>query len=177
MQTSGDGDSLPSHLSPSCQELIDGLPFYVLVVDDEHRIGLANKAVTQALGVDPSAIIGRFCPKVVHGTDGPFPGCPLEEAVARGNITVERELFDSAQGRWLNSCVYPIGRHPSTGRYLFLTSSRTSMSARRRVRESAMPLARWCARWAQQLSPWIPTRPGIKTAWRDSPAQLPRGWA
>jgi len=118
MQASGDWDSCSSNVSR--QALLDSFPFYVLVIDSEHRIELANKAVTQALGVTPDAIIGHFCPKAVHGMDTAFPGCPLEEAVEHGNIAVERELFDSEHGRWLSSCVYPIGSHASTGQHLFL---------------------------------------------------------
>jgi putative nucleotidyltransferase with HDIG domain/PAS domain S-box-containing protein len=88
------------------QEIFDSLPFYVMLIDDRHHILMANKAVRSALGVDPAQIIGQYCPKIIHGLDHPFPGCPLEEAVEKGG-SAERELFDPAYKRWLLSCAYP----------------------------------------------------------------------
>ena len=43
-----DYDELALRLSKEwagCQDLIDAFPAYVLVIDDEHRIVLANKAI------------------------------------------------------------------------------------------------------------------------------------
>jgi len=88
------------------QTLIDSLPFYVLLVDENHNILRANKAVMNQLGLTPEDIIGQYCPKVVHGIDGPFHGCPLEESVEAGEA-IEREVFDDHSGRWLNSAIYP----------------------------------------------------------------------
>ena len=102
------------------QKLIDALPFYVLLVDAGHHIVLANEAVQASLGVAPMEIIGKYCPKVVHGIDGHFPGCPLEKAVQKGNIAVEKELFDPVSGRWLKSAVYPTGYRTQEGRVIFI---------------------------------------------------------
>lgn len=88
------------------QRLIDSLPFYVLLVDENHTILKANRAVINKLGYKPEEIIGHYCPKVVHGIDGPFHGCPLEESVEKGEA-LEREVFDEHSGRWLSSAIYP----------------------------------------------------------------------
>jgi PAS domain S-box-containing protein len=100
-------------------DLIDALPFYVMLVDADHHILLANKAVQQDLGLDPQHVVGRYCPKAVHGLDEPFPGCPLEEAVAKGQA-VERELFDPPSGRWVRSAIYPTGHQTQNGREIFV---------------------------------------------------------
>lgn len=92
---------------PELQEAIDALPFYVIIVDDKHTIVMVNTVVGKILGLDPKEIIGGHCPKVVHGVDGSFPGCPLEEAVETKSA-VEREIFDAKSGRWLKSAIYPI---------------------------------------------------------------------
>jgi len=90
-----------------------------MLINKHHRILLANEAVRKHLGVKPSEIIGAPCNKVVHGTDGPYPGCPLEEALGKGTA-VEREVFDLASGRWLSSAIYPTSLHDSDGEALYL---------------------------------------------------------
>jgi len=92
--------------SDTIQKLIDSLPFYVLLVDENHTIIKANKAVMNQLGLNPEDMIGQYCPKVVHGVDGPFHGCPLEESVETGEVS-EREVYDEYSGRWLSSAIYP----------------------------------------------------------------------
>lgn len=95
------------------QGIIDAFDFYVLMIDENHHIILANKATSTALGVDRSQLIGKYCPKAIHNVDGNFPGCPLEIAVKTGNIE-QVELYDSGNGRWLDSRIYPtIFRTPS----------------------------------------------------------------
>jgi PAS domain S-box-containing protein len=84
------------------QQLIDSFPFYVLLIDEDHRILMGNKA----LAIPIENIIGQYCPQAIHGCDGPFPGCPLEEAVLKG-IAVSRELFDEKTKRWLDSRIFP----------------------------------------------------------------------
>ncbi len=87
-------------------DIMDALPFYVLLVDAHHHILMANKAVRAHLGLKPEEIIGKYCPKIIHGIDEPFYACPLEEAVEKDQ-PVEIEAFDEASGRWVNSAIYP----------------------------------------------------------------------
>lgn len=110
-------------ISLEIQKLADSLPFYLMLVDEDHRILLANKAVEECFGVSPAQIIGRYCPQVIHGIDGPFPGCPLEEAAAKGQ-PVERELFHPETGQWVMSSAYPIAGWKHEGRRVFLHLAR-----------------------------------------------------
>jgi nitrogen-specific signal transduction histidine kinase len=55
------------------KQLLDDLPFYVLLVDDEHKIHYVNNTVRQYLQVGSREIIGGYCPKIIHNYDGPFP--------------------------------------------------------------------------------------------------------
>ncbi|MEK7474562.1 MAG: PAS domain S-box protein [Candidatus Coatesbacteria bacterium] len=102
----------------SLQAVIDSLPFYVLLVDEDHRILLANRAVGSAVGMDPAALAGQYCPRAMHGLDAPFPGCPLEDAV-REVGAVEKELYDERDGRWMRSCVYPVDLPHGEGKRVF----------------------------------------------------------
>lgn len=87
-------------------DIMDALPFYVLLVDAHHYILQANRAVRKHLGLEPQNIVGKYCPKVIHGLDEPFYACPLEEAVEKDQ-PVEIEAFDPKSGRWVNSAIYP----------------------------------------------------------------------
>ena len=95
----------------NCGDLLDALPFYVLLVDEHHNIIMANRAVAEHLGMNPLEIIGRYCPEVIHGTKGPWYACPLEKAVST-NEAVVIESQDKITGRWINSAMYPVPGQP-----------------------------------------------------------------
>lgn len=101
------------------QMLLDVMPFYVMLVDAEHKILLANKALRRDLGLDPEKIIGGYCPKVVHGMEEPYPGCPLEQSLEEGR-SVEREFFNAENGGWVSSAIYPTGKHTKEGKEIFV---------------------------------------------------------
>jgi signal transduction histidine kinase len=103
------------------QSVIDALPFYVILVDDQHRIVAANQRVERELGAE--AVCGSYCPKVFHGTDGPFPGCPLERAVREGRA-VENELFDESTQQWIASAIFPTGLRTDADRPVYLHFAR-----------------------------------------------------
>ncbi|MDO8736042.1 MAG: PAS domain-containing protein [Thermoleophilia bacterium] len=101
------GASYLSYLGSGLLEILDALPFYVLLIDKNHRILLANKATRNTLGKEASELVGEYCPRVVHGLEhGSYPGCPLEKAVS-SNEAVEWEHFDEEKGRWFKTAVYP----------------------------------------------------------------------
>jgi PAS domain S-box-containing protein len=99
-------------------DLLDALPFYVMLVDDQHHILLANRTVQAQLGLKPEDIVGKYCPTVVHQLDEPWYACPLEEAAEKGEA-VEREALDQKSGRWIRSAIYPMGKSTQDGRRIF----------------------------------------------------------
>src|SRR5450759_929127 len=99
-------------------DILDALPFYVLLLDEHHQILQANSAVREQLGLKPEAIVGKYCPKVIHSLDEPWYACPLEEAVEKGKA-VEREALDRASGRWIRSAVYPTEGFTPDGRRIY----------------------------------------------------------
>jgi PAS domain S-box-containing protein len=113
------GNKFDSNSQLDLQNILDAFPFYVLLVDSDHNIVMANKAVSSRLGVDRKDIIGLNCPMVIHGTEGAFSGCPLEEA-AKKNSAIEREIFDEKSGHWIVSSIYPTGTITPTGKKIFL---------------------------------------------------------
>jgi diguanylate cyclase (GGDEF)-like protein/PAS domain S-box-containing protein len=87
------------------QTILDSFPQYVLMVDSEHTVIMANRSLFDTFGMKPEDIVGEYCPKAIHGLDSAYPGCPVEEAHQLG-ASVERELFDEATDRWMRSAAY-----------------------------------------------------------------------
>ena len=99
-------------------DILEAFPFYVMLVDDRHRILQANAAVQEQLGLAPEDVVGKYCPRVIHGIDGPWYACPLEEAAETGEA-VEREVLDRATGRWVRSAIFPTARFTAGGRRIY----------------------------------------------------------
>jgi len=113
--------------------VMDALPFYVLIIDEAHNILKANTAVLAHLGVAPENILGKYCPKVIHGLDGPFEGCPLEESVESGQA-VEKELLDVQSNFWFKSAIYPIHGVKVNGKRIYFHMV-TDITARKKAEE------------------------------------------
>lgn len=99
-------------------DVMEALPFYVMLVDGRHHILQANGAVRKLLQMEPWEIIGEYCPKLIHGVSEPWYACPLEEAVKKGQA-VEREAFDENSGRWMRSAIYPTAGKTADGGKIF----------------------------------------------------------
>jgi PAS domain S-box-containing protein len=113
----------PTRLKSEILHILNALPFYVLLVDSEHKIVAANEAVKQDLGMDSGRIAGAYCPLVMHASGKPIAECPLTEAIERGQA-VEREIFDAQNARWLNAAIYPTPMVTADGRPVYLHFAR-----------------------------------------------------
>jgi PAS domain S-box-containing protein len=139
---------LDADLELRVSDILEALPSYVLLVDEGHRILQANSAVREQLGLSPEEVVGKYCPKVVHGVDGPFHGCPLEEAVEKGQA-VEREILEQESGRWIKSAIYPTRSHTRDGSRIYLhmvsdiTDIKQSDAQLRASREQLRELSRF----------------------------------
>ena len=88
------------------QAMIDALPFYAMLLDEDHLIIAINDATEAALEVSREEILCQYCPQAIHGQDHPYDGCPLEQAVETGR-SVEVEIFNPDHGRWYLSMISP----------------------------------------------------------------------
>ena len=75
-----------------------------LILDPEHKVIMANRAVAKAVGTTREELQGKKCYEIFHGTDQPPEGCPLEKMSASGHLeTIEMEM--ETLGNWfLVSC-------------------------------------------------------------------------
>jgi len=101
------------------QQLLDALPFYVLLVDSRHNIVAVNQKVVQDFRLKAPRLVGAYCPIAIHGASSPISECPLVEAMKRGEA-VERELFDSDGSRWMRAAVFPTGLIGDDGKPVYL---------------------------------------------------------
>lgn len=115
----GPAEPLAEVTSDYMKSVLDAFPFYVMLVDAEHHILCANRAVRESLGVQPEEVLGGYCPTVVHGAEGPYDGCPLEKARRLGKA-VEIEHLDKKIGKILNSGIYPTDYETATGNRVYL---------------------------------------------------------
>jgi PAS domain S-box-containing protein len=120
-------------LGLSVLDIINALPFYVIIVDADHNILEANEAVYTHLGAKREDILGKYCPQIIHGIDHPFEGCPLEEA-AEKNQAVVKELQDAKSGLWVRSAVFPLKAPSPEGKQVFLHIV-TDVSERKQAEE------------------------------------------
>lgn len=112
----------PSQLSEielEIQHILDSLPFAVLLVDSDHHIVSANKAMKQEFGMDENQLIGAYCPMIVHQSSMPVVDCPLAEALEKGHA-VQKEIFDAEKRRWMNAAVYPTPMATRDGKTVYL---------------------------------------------------------
>ena len=100
------------------QEIINIFPFFVIVIDEDHNILLANDKVLSSIGKNIEDIKGCYCPKVIHGTDESFPGCPLEEAIEKDHY-IEKDLLDPFYEKWVSSAIYPMDHKTQDGKKIF----------------------------------------------------------
>ena len=56
----------------------------VMVLDNQHKILRANKAMADTLGMTEQEVIGKFCFELVHGADEPPVFCPYNQLFADG---------------------------------------------------------------------------------------------
>lgn len=114
---------LDDRAKASIQIMLDAFPFYIMLLDEKHRILMANKAIHQVVEQQTDEILGQYCPRLIHGLEGPYPGCPLEEAV-QTKTSVVREFFDPHSELWLETTVRPTSFQTTDGQAVYFHSAR-----------------------------------------------------
>jgi PAS domain S-box-containing protein len=93
--------------------VFDAVPDLILILDDEHRIIRANKAMADRLGCTPEELVGLTCYKAIHGTGEPPDFCPHARLLADGLGHSAEVSEDRLKGCFLVS-VTPLHRKDGT---------------------------------------------------------------
>ncbi len=87
------------------QATFDSIPDLVMILDREHTVLQANKAVSSFLGISPEMIIGQYCHALMHGKD--HQSCPVK-VVNETKKHEERMIYEERWKKWLDISVDPI---------------------------------------------------------------------
>lgn len=83
--------------------IFDAIPELILIMDRQHRIVRANRAVEEKLGVKRNELIGKLCYEVIHGTDKPPEHCPYRKVLQDGKEHIEELYAESLKGHYILS--------------------------------------------------------------------------
>ncbi len=89
------------------RDTFDAVPDLITILDTDHRILMANKAMAQKLGLSVGEIEGRFCYRLVHKSDSPPGFCPHVRLMAQG-VESSTEVSGSDLGGIYNVTCSPI---------------------------------------------------------------------
>lgn len=88
------------------EETFDAITDWVCIIDKNFTIVRSNKASQKYFGRPPQDIVGKRCCEIVHGTNDPISGCPLQKTV---NSRQREEFeFQTKNDRWWHVLVEPI---------------------------------------------------------------------
>jgi PAS domain S-box-containing protein/putative nucleotidyltransferase with HDIG domain len=64
--------------------VLDSILEIVVYHDKDLKILWANNAAAKSVSMMPSQLVGRYCYEIWHNRDSPCLGCPVEDAIKRG---------------------------------------------------------------------------------------------
>jgi PAS domain S-box-containing protein len=99
------------------ERTFDAVPDLIAILDDQHRVLRANRAMAERLGVSLQEFIGKACYETVHGLDRPQVFCPhvgtladdrehtaeLHEERLGGDFLVSTTPLHDAQGQLIGT--------------------------------------------------------------------------
>jgi two-component system CheB/CheR fusion protein len=101
-------DELQStRLSDDWARTFDAVPDLVMILDTQHRVVRANRAMAQRMGCAPEDLIGQSCHQVVHDAHTPPMFCPHARLLAGGDAHAV-EVYDERLGGTFLVSVSPI---------------------------------------------------------------------
>ncbi|MCE5326555.1 MAG: PAS domain-containing protein [Planctomycetaceae bacterium] len=86
------------------EQTFESVPDLVAIIDAEHQIVRANKAMRERLKIDAAAWPGLGCYRAGGGLEGPVRKCPHAEAIAEGKEHIAEVYEERLGGHFLISC-------------------------------------------------------------------------
>jgi len=83
------------------------VPDLIMILDHQHRIVRANRAMAETLGVTAEGLEGKACHEVVHGTQVPPSFCPHAKLMLDGREHAA-ELFEERLSSFLSVSCSPL---------------------------------------------------------------------
>jgi PAS domain S-box-containing protein len=114
------------------ERTFDSVPDLIAILDNEHRIVRANRAMAERLGATPAACVGLICFQCVHKTEQPPESCPHALTLRDGLEHVAEVHEDNLGGDFLVSTT-PL--HDERGRMIGSAHVARDITARKRAEE------------------------------------------
>ncbi|MEW6714650.1 MAG: ATP-binding protein [Nitrospirota bacterium] len=89
------------------ERTFDAITEPIMILNLNHKIVKANKAMADKLGVTPLEAQGLTCYKAVHGLEAPHPDCPHSKLLADGQVHTT-EIYEERLGGYFIITVSPI---------------------------------------------------------------------
>lgn len=89
------------------ERTFDAITDPIMIVDTNHRVMKANRAMAEKLGVSPSSAEGLICFRALHRTDEPPLFCPHAKLLLDGQAGVA-EVYDERLGGYFLVSVSPL---------------------------------------------------------------------
>ena len=86
------------------EQTFDAIPDIIAVIDNQHVIRRANKALASRLGIDRDEIIGKSCYRTICSLGKPLSNCPGSLSVLNGKEQMEERFLETLKGHYLISC-------------------------------------------------------------------------
>jgi PAS domain S-box-containing protein len=117
----------------------DAMPDLICILDDEHNIVRANRAMAARLGVEPEGVVGLACYHCIHGAEEPLPHCPHSQLLADGKEHTS-EIYEENLGGTFLIGVSPI--HDAEGQLVGAVHVARDITARKQAEEEREELIR-----------------------------------
>jgi PAS domain S-box-containing protein len=89
------------------QATFDAMQDAIAIMDTDHRIVKANKAMADLVGRPHWKIVGRYCYQLVHGLEAPPAFCPHSRLLKDGRKH-HAEVFEKRIGGWFDVSTSPL---------------------------------------------------------------------
>ncbi len=106
-------------LDCSFEEVVDNMPFPIILIDDNYTILFANTMFIKASGLSRENYMGKNYYNALCGQNGPEENCPVKECVQTGK-KAQGEGYHKLAKKWLRSFVQRTSIKSKTGGSVFV---------------------------------------------------------
>ena len=97
----------PKSLIKVVGEILDCIPDYVGIIDEDRKIHFVNKALHEMVDAEMKEIIDQYCNIMVHGLIAPPKECPLLQSIRTGEPQ-KNEYYSREHDVWYSLEIYPM---------------------------------------------------------------------
>ncbi len=94
-------------VEPEWQDIFDAADDFIFISDADYKITRENRALANALKMEPPAIIGKRCYELLHKTHEPPLSCPHRQTL-NSKKSAFAEIFEPTLGLYLDEGISPI---------------------------------------------------------------------